>query len=332
MEKRLIFIASAPRSGSTWFSNLFNSHPDILYRHEPLARLAPFMDSLLLYRLKHAHGLTEKERQNLLELLHHAHPESDRPPFFPKSFSRFPPQGRFLCWAAATKWPIAGKFYEKFFSTPSTEKILVLKETGWSAHIESILDGLKPSASIFLLRHPCAIIASILRGINSGLMRVPSPMAKQEWYAHHYSTALLRENGLLQDDILKADPLTFWALRLRVLYDIFLELAAKYKDGISIVVYEDIQKEPLEETTALYSQLRIPLDENVQQFISASTGKTGSTLQAIQKKGRRSYFGVHRQRNYDPMYWKKELSTEEIEKICMIVGDYILHKFWPTHH
>lgn len=32
---RLLLLLSAPRSGSTWLGKIFDSHPDILYKHEP---------------------------------------------------------------------------------------------------------------------------------------------------------------------------------------------------------------------------------------------------------------------------------------------------------
>ena len=34
-DERLIVILGAPRSGTTWLAKIFDSHPDVLYRHEP---------------------------------------------------------------------------------------------------------------------------------------------------------------------------------------------------------------------------------------------------------------------------------------------------------
>src|ERR1700712_2005324 len=33
--ERVILILGYPRSGTTWLAKIFDSHPDILYRHEP---------------------------------------------------------------------------------------------------------------------------------------------------------------------------------------------------------------------------------------------------------------------------------------------------------
>jgi len=32
---RAILVSGSPRSGTTWLAKLLDSHPDVLYRHEP---------------------------------------------------------------------------------------------------------------------------------------------------------------------------------------------------------------------------------------------------------------------------------------------------------
>ena len=32
---RILLLLGAPRSGTTWLGKIFDSHPDVLYRHEP---------------------------------------------------------------------------------------------------------------------------------------------------------------------------------------------------------------------------------------------------------------------------------------------------------
>lgn len=332
MKKQLILIASAPRSGSTWFSNILNSHPAILYRHEPLARLAPIIDPTLLFKLKYEHSLSKQERSQLLMLLRKANPESDRPPFFTKSYTTLSPHIRFLFWALSMKCRPFGTAYEKFFSPDlDEEEIMVIKETGWSSHLESIILGLQPSATIILLRHPCAIISSIIRGIENHLMRFPDEAMKQEWFDHHRLTPFLQKNKYKAKDIIQSDPLTFWALRLRVLYEIFLSLQAKNLKRTIPIVYENMQKKPLDSTVALFAKLGIPLTESVELFIKSSTGKTPIRPHLTFRKEREDrYFSVHRQRNYNPWEWKSRLSEQQIERICSIIGTDILEKFWPT--
>lgn len=332
MQQKFIFIVSAPRSGSTWLGNLFDSHPDVIYRHEPLARLAPLIESEigLLHRLKHAHGVSEGDRRDLLKLLQKAHPESDRPPFFKKSFSCHPTWFRFLLWTAAIKWGEFFGIYEMLFSRSLPGSVLVVKETGWSSHLESIVDGLQPTATLLLVRHPCAIIASVLRGIDSGLMRVPDEKTKKAWYNHHQQNDFIINNKIKEKDVLQMETVTFWSLRLRVLYEIFLLLQKNNLNKVLPLVYEEIQREPLEKVDELFSRLGLSLAPSVTAFIAESTGRKSTAFQALQKRGKKSYFSVHRQKDYDPMQWRQQLSPAEIGKIYDAFRDTdILERFWP---
>ncbi|MGH7100447.1 MAG: sulfotransferase, partial [Stellaceae bacterium] len=40
-QRGIVFILGAPRSGTSWLGKLFDSHPAVLYRHEPDAVLRP---------------------------------------------------------------------------------------------------------------------------------------------------------------------------------------------------------------------------------------------------------------------------------------------------
>lgn len=331
MQENFIFIVSAPRSGSTWLGNLFNSHPDVIYRHEPLARLAPLieMETGLLHRLKQSHGISVSDRRHLLNLLYKAHPESDRPPFFKKSISYMPSSLRFLLWTAAIKWRPFAVIYENLFSSSLPGKILVTKETGWSSHLESIVHGLQPTATLLLVRHPCAIISSILRGIDTGLMPAMDIQMKREWYAHHRNKPFISDNALQEKDILQMETLAFWSIRLRVLYDIFLSVY-NHMEKVSLLVYEDLQRDPQEGVTGLFASLDIPMAPNVIAFIEESTGKRVPTLQALQKKGKSGYYSVHRHKDYDPWQWCQQLAPGQISQVCDIVGKDIIQRFWPN--
>ena len=45
---KIIYIAGFPRSGTTWFANLLNAHPQTVYRHEILGRCFEQFDPELL--------------------------------------------------------------------------------------------------------------------------------------------------------------------------------------------------------------------------------------------------------------------------------------------
>ena len=88
LPKRLVFIAGFPRSGTTYFSNLFNSHEEVIYRHEVLGRCWKRFPGTLFSQLKQAGGLSDEEHRAALTTILSAHFEADRPPFFRKTHLR----------------------------------------------------------------------------------------------------------------------------------------------------------------------------------------------------------------------------------------------------
>lgn len=330
--KNCILILSAPRSGSTWLGSLFNSHPNVIYRHEPIARLHSRIEARngLLRRLKFGPVLSENDRKELLDLLCTASPEVDRPPFFTKSYSHAPANWRFILWTLSVNSETFSRLYEKhFFFLQTPKEILVIKETGWSMELVSIVRGLGSSATLLLVRHPCAIISSVLRGINSGLMPRADEQMKRDWYVHHQAAPFLTNNAIKEPEVIQMDPLTFWALRLRILYDIFLELAAAGSTKVSFLVYEEIQRDPQKEIADLFTRLNITLDQRVIKFIDKSIGQKPTMVYTLQNKGKSKYFGVLRRKSFDPWQWQRQLTSKQIEEICTLAGDAALQRFWP---
>lgn len=324
---KTIFIASAPRSGSTWFSNLFNSHPDVVYRHEPLGRLKGFSKTELFQKLKYNHGLNSQERQELIEILLQAVPDVDRPPFFNKSYSSINPKLQHLLWAGAMKFGLCKSFFE-YLNTPNYSQplTLVVKETGVGIHLSSILAGMVPDHTIFLLRHPCAIISSIKDGITKGLMNKQVSLERARWYGSHEDNAFLKAQNFHESDIQGLSNLEFWAVKIRVLYDLILEVKANQDERVSLVVYEDVQARTIEELEKVFSRLWINLDPSVYEFVNRSTKQDKKSL--LLPESSSEYYSVRRNSDFDPAKWKVKLSRSEISMIETIIGQKILKQFW----
>lgn len=329
--RNLFFIASPPRAGSTWLSNLLNSQPDMICRHEPLGRIHQHLPQVSFDRLKSNECLLTSEREKIFDLLCRAYPECDRPPFFRKSYSNIPPQARYFFWLLASKSDIVKQLYVKWM-TPSSNKMytLALKETGWSSHLESIVAGLNPAKCILLVRHPCAIVSSMLDGIERKLMNGPSQLFRQQWYENHRAKSYVVRNNITKEDVFAADTAIFIAMRLRVLYDIFNEILDKFGDRVLVVVYEDIQSRPVEEAGKLFQELQLEFSEQTELFIKKSTGRlTPGWLHFLLKDSKVPFYSVHRNSDFNPDKWKTKLPPNMISAIKQIVGEEHLEKFWP---
>ena len=170
IDPKLLLVAGFPRSGTTWLSNIFNAHPEVVYRHEPLARIDYLFDQVDYESLKDDDFLTKEQREGIVRWLVRAHPNTDRPPFFRKSHLWAPPWLQKILWLGVSSARFLTRGYEWAVRPRITDKtVLVLKETGWSIHLATVISGLQPEMTVFVIRHPCAVIASRLNGIRLNL-------------------------------------------------------------------------------------------------------------------------------------------------------------------
>jgi hypothetical protein len=326
---KLVFIAGFPRSGTTWMGNLLNSHPHVIYRHEPLGWLHKKIGLELMGALKFNNGLTESERQRLLTFLVSAHPISDRPPFFHKSHEQIPLSVRFFLWGVASKLKISIPLYKAIVSPHiQSESVLVIKETGWNAHLPSIIQGLDPQLTVFMIRHPCATVASFLNGFRLNLMSKPGKDTKINWVRVHSEQGYLSGTGIDEHTILDITDAEFITWRWRIFTEICLNYQKTGQKRTRMIIYEDLQSNPQAIVRSLFSDIGLSFPEQTEDFLKKSTNTTFTKLSLLERDSKATYYSVYRSDNHDVNKWKRILSETDIERIKQIVGEDILNKFW----
>ena len=75
-----IIILGYPRSGTTWFANLFNSHPDVVYRHEVIGHCYKYFPEEIFQQLKYNYDLIDSEYEKAINIILSPNVESDRGP------------------------------------------------------------------------------------------------------------------------------------------------------------------------------------------------------------------------------------------------------------
>jgi hypothetical protein len=160
-----ILILGAPRSGTTWLAEIIDSHPDVLYRHEPDVTLpSPLVlteDGLgpLLARWAAETGARAVTKR----------------PYFRTSWQ--PDWARGLRTVLAAGVSAAARLPPPFRALADVRipdlgvraaSRLAIKSIAWTEGAAVLARTLPRSRTIFILRHPCGQVASVMRGTGLG--------------------------------------------------------------------------------------------------------------------------------------------------------------------
>lgn len=313
--KKIIYIAGFPRSGTTWFANLLNASPNIIYRHEILGRKYKSFGDKLFQAIKFNFGLTENEYEKAMNTICFADIETDRPPFFKKnqilqSNTKF----HYYLWAIAKFIPFLRNVYGNIFKIRSSKKDIriLLKETGASSNLESIIKGLKVQKTLVLVRSPYGAITSHIKGINTKKMPPLSVESKTKWFEDnknsHYITSLCLTNQQISD----LSVPEFFAINWRVYYEnIIINISPM--EGCYTYFYEDFVDNTTEEVNQLFTDIDLPFDESVQEFIQDSSGSTSDKKQL--KDSKSDFYSVFKAADFDKESWKRILTDDDLKII-----------------
>lgn len=157
----VILVLGAPRSGTTWLAKILDSHPDVLYRHEPdetmPAPAALTGDSLLPLLARWAN---DRDARTVTKR-----------PFFAKSWQSAWARGLRTLIAgtvsAASRLPaplnaLARTQIPDLMNRPASR--VIIKSVRWTDGAAVLSRTFPDSRTIFILRHPGGQVASVMRG------------------------------------------------------------------------------------------------------------------------------------------------------------------------
>jgi Sulfotransferase family len=312
---RVVFIVGFPRSGTSWFSNLINSHPITVYRHEPFGRDYRSFGDSVFRQLKFGHGLSDDEYASVIETLMRANADTDKPPFFNKRFRRINHTTfQKLVWLGAKATSVLAPAYALLFTPPQGPGVvLVIKETRSSVNLDSIVTGARANKLIVLVRHPYGVMASHLSGINAGLMATWSSSMRRGWLEAHSDYEYVKERQFTEDGVLRMPEVEFGAFRWRAQNDEYLRMHAARADS-RLIIYEAFLSDTTRNTREIFQFIGLEPEDQVLQFVrdSSNTEPSANVLSADASSG---YYSVFRGKGFDPQSWKRTLSSQDIELI-----------------
>jgi hypothetical protein len=304
----MIYIFSAARSGSTWLGKIFDSHPDVLYLHEP--ELVDRGLDVLPFWFEHAptSAQIESAKRYLAKLMATRSPRTTGTrPFFRKRYRSAGAEKlrRALIYAAKGSERAGFARYSDRFRVPDLcdrgrPAATVIKSVSALGRAEALIEAGKGNMRpVLLIRHPCGYIGSMLRGED--IEGFTSFHALGRLLDTRSAKRLGVDAGALQS----ADHVEMLA------WNWLLSNAEAYGpvqgEGGETVVYEALTSDAKGHTRALFDRLRLNCMPETDAFLDQSAAKEGG------------YYSVYRDPQEAAGRWRKELGPDVVDKVQAIV-------------
>lgn len=319
-----ILIFGMPRSGTTWVGKLFDSHPDTLYRHEPDSvqrlnmPLYPEVQAAPDYRHELKQFVAALPRKRSAKVV-------GKQPLFPKSYQNAAALGAYRLNVGLAKAASRVKSNFPCLYRPAAadgkRARVVWKSIESPGRLGVCMQVLSKARAIYLMRHPCGYVASVLRGEAAKRFSDTKPSADDLWMLETLlATSNRQHRGLTLDDIKNLTPEERLAWRWVLLQEKVLEDVADCERVLTLR-YEDVCADPLAMTRRAFAFAGLDWSTQTETFVHASTRPKGAT----RKTG---YYSVFKRPQAAAERWRSELPPESIERIMRIFRNSRLYRLY----
>jgi len=298
-----ILIVGAPRSGTTWLAKILDSHPDVLYRHEP-DEAVPASGSI-------EESMTRWVRQRDPRT-------AGKRPFFAKSWQTG--AGRLVRTGLVYAGAAAGRIGLPAWRIPDLGSIgrarVVVKSVRLSAGLGEFARAFPEGRALLILRHPCGQVASVMRGTRSGLFDLAeagTDMPFDEAEAIRFAA----RHGVEEAAFQRLPDAAKYAWSWRA----FCETAVAGIEGRGnalVLIYEDLCAKPVEEARRILAFVGLGWDRQTETFLERSTRGDGAE----------GYYAVVRNSIAAAGGWRGEMAVGDQNAVRAVVRESPLVRYW----
>jgi hypothetical protein len=307
-----ILILGSPRSGTTWLAKIFDSHPDILYRHEPDELTPPTA------------GLDPPEQLRAW-LMQRASRVSAKRPYFQKSWRPAHLHQMRLMFAAtlalAQRLPLLSRSAERAgipdLVAPNrwVNVRAAMKLVNWDGCLAA--KAMPNARLVFILRHPCGQIASVMAGHAARQLSRTSDFAASPDDLAAASVCAKRA-GVDKSAFDKLPEAGKYAWCWRAFNE---PAVAAMRDlpNARIVIYEDLCRAPAAVARDLLAFAGLDWHTQVDAFLGTSTNHDGPG----------GYYDVFRSTAVVADRWRQIMSPADQDAVRTVLATSSLVRCWP---
>jgi hypothetical protein len=314
----MIALIGMPRSGTTWVAKLLDSHPKTYYLHEPdsenrlsvpqiveSADAEQYKDEVFLF-------LSTIERSDSLKV-------KGRLPLFPKTYlSSFALNFNRALVTLAKLWAKVFDLKRASirFLRPPHEHVTVWKsiESAGRVSVFSLADPHMKIAA--LVRHPCAVIHSELKGEAQKQFSSSTPIY-ENWglFEKLLQSSFAQSQSLTVEMLHQMTPAQRLAWRWLIYYKQLQENDGK--GNCKVFYHHQFCNQPQDALRQLLEFAGLDFDDQTQQYLHQTTTNHSD-----------SYYSTQKDPKVASEAWKSQMQPEDIEAIKQIVRPHISTELW----
>lgn len=305
-----ILIFGLARSGTSWLARIFDSHPNVIYRHEPDMvyrdnRLPVFSS---VSEITANIGLA-REYLDQLSRVHTLKATGGLPVFAKRyrSASAKVLRTSIILALRGVEAVVGERQWLSRLSVPDLvaerqrrEARLVIKSVTSLAFIRLFAEACPQSRIIIIMRHPCGQISSVLRGIELG---------KFPEFDRVEGTSGARKPIMLGVKQASAATLTHQLAREWALWNQRIVDSVSGLSHVRVLKYEDLVVDPLRVARDLFAFTDLSWNRQTENFIIKSSTSNRSNR----------YYGVQRNSSQVVDRWRASLSIDDQARIASVV-------------